>query len=67
MKKQVQRLQEDGKILISSLDMESNEGNSRISLIFFKDYSEDFLRIAKYVITMKTSKGINKKDFRKFK
>ena len=47
--------------------MESNKGNLQTSLVSFKDYGEDFLKIAEYVIIMKTPKGIDKKDFRKFK
>ena len=67
MKKRVQRLREDGEISVSSSDTESNEGNPRTSLVSFRDYGEDFLRIAEYVIIMKTSKVIDKKNFRKFK
>ena len=67
MKKRVQKFREDREISILSLDTESNKGNPRTLLISFKDYSKDFLRIAKYVIIMKTSKAINKKNFWKFK
>ena len=67
MKKQIQRLREDGEISVSSSDTESNEGNLRTSLIFFRDYGEDFLRIAEYITTIKISKAIDKRDFRKFK
>ena len=47
--------------------MESNKENLQILLIFFRDYSEDFLKIAEYVIIMKIPKGIDRKNFRKFK
>ena len=47
--------------------MESNKGNLRTLLISFKDYNENFLKIAKYVITMKTPKAMDKRDFWKFK
>ncbi len=67
MKKQVQRFQEDRKISILSLDIESNKGNPWTSLVSFKDYSEDFLRIAEYIITIKISKAMDRRDFRKFK
>ena len=67
MKERVQRLQKNKEILISSSDTESNKENPRTLPIFFKDYSKNFLRIAEYVITIKTLKGMNKKDFRKFK
>ena len=67
MKKQIQKLQENREISISSSDTESNKGNLRISLVSFKDYSKDFLRIVKYVIIMKIPKEIDKRDFWKFK
>ena len=47
--------------------MESNEGNPRTSLVSFRDYGEDFLKIAEYVTTMKIPKGMDRKNFRKFK
>ena len=47
--------------------MESNEGNLQTLPVFFKDYGEDFLKIAEYIITIKIPKGINKRNFWKFK
>ena len=67
MKERVQRLREDGKISVSSSDTESNKGNPQTSPVSFRDYGEDFLRIAEYVITMKTPKAMDRRDFRKFK
>jgi len=67
MKKRIQKLQKDEKISISSSDTKNNKENPRTSLVSFKDYGEDFLKIAKYVIIMKTPKGIDRRNFRKFK
>jgi len=36
-------------------------------LVSFRDYGEDFLKIAEYITIIKTPKGINKRDFWKFK
>lgn len=67
MKERVQRLWKDKEISISSSDTESNKENPRTSPVSFKDYGEDFLKIAEYVITIKTPKRMDKRDFRKFK
>jgi len=67
MKERVQKLQENKEISVSSSDIKSNEKNPRTSPISSRDYSENFLKIAEYVITIKTPKEINKRDFRKFK
>jgi len=67
MKKRIQKFQENRKILILSSDMKSNKGNPRTLLVFFRDYGEDFLKIAEYIIIIKIPKEINKRNFRKFK
>ena len=67
MKKQIQKLQKDEEISTLSLNIESIKENPRTLLIFFRDYGENFLKIAKYIIIMKIPKGINKRNFWKFK
>ena len=67
MKERIQRLRKDKEISISNSDTESNERNPQTSPVSFRDYGKNFLKIAEYITTIKTPKGINKKDFRKFK
>lgn len=67
MKERIRKLWEDGEISALNLDIESIKENPQTSPVSFKDYSKDFLKIAEYVTMMKIPKGINKKNFRKFK